>query len=218
MPYTYIITHIPSNVKYYGVQYKKSAVPEDLGVTYFSSSKILKNLIKEEGLINFKFEVRQQFDNKEDAIRWERKFLTKINAANSSSWFNLSNGGAINPGGYKLSEITKRRMSKPKNKEHREKLKKHLDEKRKIPKWTEERKRKQSERLLGHTFNRGKIKGSYSEEHCKAISSGLIGNKNGIGKHNMKEFTCPYCNKIGKGGNMTRYHFDKCKHKSPDIV
>lgn len=30
---------------------------------------------------------------------------------------------------------------------------------------------------------------------------------------NTTEFTCPYCGKIGKGPNMKRYHFDKCKEK-----
>ena len=25
------------------------------------------------------------------------------------------------------------------------------------------------------------------------------------------EHTCPHCNKIGKGPNMKRYHFDNCK-------
>lgn len=28
-----------------------------------------------------------------------------------------------------------------------------------------------------------------------------------------KEKICPYCNKIGRGGNMVRYHFDNCKKK-----
>lgn len=28
---------------------------------------------------------------------------------------------------------------------------------------------------------------------------------------NIKQVTCPHCNKIGGGGNMTRYHFDNCK-------
>lgn len=27
----------------------------------------------------------------------------------------------------------------------------------------------------------------------------------------LKEKICPHCGKKGKGGNMTRYHFDKCK-------
>lgn len=33
-------------------------------------------------------------------------------------------------------------------------------------------------------------------------------------KRNMKTVTCPHCGKAGSGGNMTRYHFDNCKHLS----
>ena len=29
----------------------------------------------------------------------------------------------------------------------------------------------------------------------------------------LKERICPHCGKIGKGPNMTRYHFDNCKVK-----
>ena len=29
---------------------------------------------------------------------------------------------------------------------------------------------------------------------------------------NIKQITCPHCGKIGGGGNMTRYHFNKCKN------
>ena len=31
---------------------------------------------------------------------------------------------------------------------------------------------------------------------------------------NMKIFVCPHCRKEGKGGNMTRYHFENCKGKN----
>jgi len=31
-------------------------------------------------------------------------------------------------------------------------------------------------------------------------------------KRNMREVECPRCGFRGKGGNMTRYHFDKCKN------
>ncbi len=32
-------------------------------------------------------------------------------------------------------------------------------------------------------------------------------------KGKRKIVTCPHCNKVGGGGNMQRYHFDKCKLK-----
>lgn len=214
MAYTYIITHIPSGVKYYGVQYKESARPEDLGITYFSSSRTLKKLIKDEGIENFLFEVRKLFDTKEKAIEWERKFLTRVNAAKSSMWFNLSNGGAVNPGGYKLSEVTKRKMSKPKSEEHKNKLKAHLDKNRKIPEWTDEKRKELSNRMRGNTFNRGKKHPPRKKSHCENISKRLIGNQHGAGSHNLKIKICPHCGLEGSGPNMTRYHFDKCKANS----
>lgn len=33
---------------------------------------------------------------------------------------------------------------------------------------------------------------------------------------NMKHVTCPHCGKDGRGPNMTRFHFDKCKHSPKD--
>lgn len=33
------------------------------------------------------------------------------------------------------------------------------------------------------------------------------------GKPQYKEQECPHCGKLGKGGNMKRYHFDNCKMK-----
>lgn len=215
MPYTYIITHIPSNVKYYGVQYKKNANPEDLGVKYFSSSNVLKRLIKEEGIDNFTFQVRQIFDSKEKALEWERRFLTKVNASASKEWFNLRNGSGNNSGGYTLSEVTRQRMSKPKSLEHKQKLKQHLDHKRKIPVWTDERRLQFSESMKGNTINCGRKHGEYSEERKRNISNGLLGNKNGAKPHIMKIVVCPHCAKEGSGGNMTRYHFDNCKQKKP---
>jgi group I intron endonuclease len=48
-----------------------------------------------------------------------------------------------------------------------------------------------------------------AEKIKKQMSESHIGEKK-----NLKEVTCPYCNLIGKGPNMTRYHFDKCKNKT----
>jgi hypothetical protein len=31
--------------------------------------------------------------------------------------------------------------------------------------------------------------------------------------HNIKKVICPNCGLTGGGGNMSRYHFNNCKHK-----
>ena len=46
-----------------------------------------------------------------------------------------------------------------------------------------------------------------SDEAKTKISISLSGIKK-----NMKVLTCPHCAKEGKGGNMTRYHFNNCKY------
>lgn len=232
IPFAYVITQISTGIRYYGIKFAQGCQPKDLGITYFSSSRIVQTLIKEEGLENFKFDVRKVFENREQAIAWETKFLTKINAAKSTMWFNRHNGTLTfyRSLGYKCSESTKQNMRKPKSKEHVEKLKKHLDEKRVIPKWNDERKLSHSENMKGkNNYNYGKpnhpgalalnqssekrknktLEEIYGSEKAKEIRI-KSGNSRGK-KKKLIEVTCPYCSKCGKGPNMTRYHFNNCK-------
>jgi hypothetical protein len=83
--YTYSITHIPSGKIYYGV--RKSAY-FDLGVEYFSSSKLVKRLIVEEGVSNFVFTLRKSFNSYEDARVHETKMLKRLNVPNNPRLFN----------------------------------------------------------------------------------------------------------------------------------
>ena len=52
----------------------------------------------------------------------------------------------------------------------------------------------------------------HGEEFAKEIKTKLSNIHKGK-KKNWNIVECPYCNKIGKGPNMTRYHFDNCKNK-----
>lgn len=211
-PFTYSITHIPSGVHYYGVRYRKNCSPAELGTTYFSSSILLQRLIKEEGLTSFRFTVRKLFQSKEEAIMWERKFLTRVNAANSNKWFNKHNGnGHASKGGYKLDEVTKSRMRKPKSPQHAEKLARHLDDVRSTPIWSEERLTAHAENMKGNTFGSIKRKTSgWSDERRVAWAARMKGNALGSTK-TKQSLICPHCGKEGKQPNMTRYHFANCK-------
>ena len=42
------------------------------------------------------------------------------------------------------------------------------------------------------------------------LSGELVSANTGV---KMKHKICPHCGKEGRGGNMTRYHFDNCKYK-----
>lgn len=131
-PFTYLITHIPSGKRYYGVRYRKGCHPSEIGTKYFSSSKIIKKMIAEEGLSNFKFEVRRTFDTAEAARKWEHKVLTRLKVGKNDDWFNMNQtetprGDGSHWRGRKRSISNKNKISvihkgKPKSLEHKQKL------------------------------------------------------------------------------------------------
>ena len=119
IPYTYYLFHIPTNQHYYGVQFNNNADPKDLWVKYFSSSKRVKKLIEEYGSESFKVEIRKTFNSSKEAINWERRVLSKLNAKNRKDWLNCTNAEMqyVNKGGYKLTDeqIIRRKGKRPWN-------------------------------------------------------------------------------------------------------
>jgi len=69
---------------------------------------------------------------------------------------------------------------------------------------------RQRDSKLGKKIKNRKSK-PLTQEHKDNISKSLRGKK-----HNLKEVECPYCKLRGRGGNMTRYHFNNCKYKNHD--
>ena len=56
------------------------------------------------------------------------------------------------------------------------------------------------------------VKPPSSDETKKKQSDALKGRKLNLGMtYKMKPVECPHCGTKGSGGNMTRYHFDKCR-------
>lgn len=92
IPYTYLITFLPTGQYYYGVRFKKGCSPEDFWTKYFTSSKYIADLIEEYGKDSFSIEIRKTFLTKDDAILWEQRFLTRVNAAKNPKFLNKSNG------------------------------------------------------------------------------------------------------------------------------
>ena len=78
--YTYTKRHLPANKIYYGV--RKSAI-EDIGREYFSSSRLVKRMIAEEPIENFKFKIRKKFESYSDARIYETRVLKRINAVSN---------------------------------------------------------------------------------------------------------------------------------------
>jgi len=116
--YTYLIRFKLTGQVYYGSRCAKGCHPDDLWVTYFTSSKLVHRLIDEHGKDSFDFEVRATFpESPKDAQEWERKVLRRINANRRQDFLNKHNGcfpalaGWKNPFfGKKHSEETKMKM------------------------------------------------------------------------------------------------------------
>lgn len=85
-PYTYLITHKETGLKYYGVKFSKDADPSSFWVEYFTSSKIVKEIVEKEGKGSFSFEIDKLFNTADEAIEYEREFLSSI--VNKEEWLN----------------------------------------------------------------------------------------------------------------------------------
>jgi hypothetical protein len=93
IPYTYLIGWTHLNKYYYGVRYAKKCNPSDLWISYFTSSKNVKQLRKEEGEPDV-IQVRKLFVNPQSALLWEHKVLKRLNSVKDPKWLNQSNAGA----------------------------------------------------------------------------------------------------------------------------
>jgi Putative endonuclease segE, GIY-YIG domain/NUMOD3 motif len=93
IPFSYYLFHRPTQTHYYGIKYQKGCRPEDLWTTYFTSSSKVKSLINEYGLDSFDVKIRRTFTTGKEALLWEHKVLTRLDAANRPDWLNRHNGG-----------------------------------------------------------------------------------------------------------------------------
>lgn len=88
MPYTYLITHLHSGLKYYGVRYAKDSSPDDLWDTYFTSSKRIRMLIEADGVDAFVVDIRKTFETSEAAISWETRVLHRLHIPHNPNYLN----------------------------------------------------------------------------------------------------------------------------------
>ena len=101
-PYTYLIGWSKLNKWYYGSEYgfkSKTANPNNLWKTYFTSSKAVQDLREEYGEPDI-IEVRKIFNTAEDTIKWEQKVLSRLHQKDpfnslQSRWINSNVSGAI---------------------------------------------------------------------------------------------------------------------------
>ena len=106
-------------------------------------------------------------------------------------------------------EIIKEMLTAPKSEEHKRKI-------------SEAHKGKPKPWLIGTRNGAGNAGKPKSEEHKRKIAEAHTGKVRGEFSKEWKQAlkdaqarqpirTCSHCGVTGKGANMTRYHFDKCK-------
>ena len=101
MAYTYYIKCLATNQHYYGVRFAKKCSPDDLWVTYFTSSKYVKELIKKYSKDGFLFEVRKVFSSSKKAREWEHRVLRRLNVVNRTDFLNKTDNISINSQGLR---------------------------------------------------------------------------------------------------------------------
>jgi hypothetical protein len=243
-PYTYFVYHKPTGLKYYGSKYGKGANPDMFWKPggYFTSSLKVKKLLKEYGIDSFKAEVRKVFENPDQALNYEYRFLKKVRALDKIEWLNENLGGEkfrnVGPASEKAlaSQRKKKQTSKGNAKrsatlkgrvftdETRKKMS-EVQKNRSVEKETERR-----NKIRQHALGRGhndetKAKLSVIVSESRWVNNGIDNKKIHVTEVGaliaegwvcgrlFQTVTCPHCGATGVKHNIVRKHFDKCKHK-----
>jgi hypothetical protein len=241
-PYVYCIIHKNNGIRYIGSRTCKKANPEDLFTKYFTSSNIIKQVIKKEGKQIFDIEWIIIQQTSEEAIALEAKILKEQNAALSVNYYNCTNGDAnFNP-----TKTAKLRVENGTHhllkanggsKKNREQALVRV--KNGTHNWISGESQRQNslKRLADGTHHF--LDPVFQEKMCK-LSKEINALRIEKGEHNFtSEFakkrtkrllqegthvflannpnkvivTCPHCNKSGGRSGMIRWHYDNCKSK-----
>lgn len=237
-PYCYLLGWKEQDCWYYGVRYAKNCDPSDLFVTYFTSSKYVKNFIEKYGNPSI-IVIRKTFTLEQitEAREWEHRVLRRIGVPKNQKFLNKTHNKS-RPALYGDDNPSK----KPEN---REKIR--LGTIKNTPRGENHPRVKYPEKYANaiekskgrdNWWSRGELNAMKNpeiiEKHLKSVKKGInhpyykkthseiFGDKSdeyrkmisdmfkGIPKQKVK---CPHCNKIGGKNTMGRWHFDNCKEK-----
>ena len=223
LPYFYIIQH-KSGRKYAGIKVSNADPTQLLNANhkfpYFTSSKIVKNLLKEDEnsfiVINYVL-----CESKDHAYDVEYEFLNKALSNEPEVWLNQWKGGKQwSMAGIKHTpeaklKISLSKLGKPRSdgvKLNLSKLNSGINNpfygKMHSPETLIQMRVSRRTIICPHCFKEGgaNVMHKHHFDNCH-----LMVGKKSFGPYKRTDFICPHCLKEGAGPNMKRYHFDNCK-------
>ena len=211
-PYTYLIRWPQLNISYYGVRYAQDCNPSDLWNPYKTSSRHVKEFIKENGEPTV-IQVRKVFANAGLAQEWEHRVLQRMKVVGNDQWLNKhdSMSPPINPfGNLRMKEPGLRKKASDNNKgsgnpmfgkKQQQKICPHCD------------------KTIGtNTYTR------WHGDNCTIANPNAfrpVGKNNPFyGKQHLSipQVGCVFCHKICSIGNHIRYHGNNCKSNLTSLV
>lgn len=225
LAYTYLIGWPELNKYYYGVRYAKGCNPAELWVTYFTSSKSVKEFTLYNGAPGL-IEIRQLFTDSSVARLWEHRVLKKLQVINKEEWLNKTDNKSIAPlygldnPATRLEVRLKIAANTPRKFGDTNPMR-NPDIARKVSNALTGRKNYWQAGNLNHTKrpevrallkekSTGKNNGFYDKKHSLETKQHLSLVRTGIPKPTAE---CPHCKKIGGVNTMSRWHFNNCKNK-----
>ena len=220
-PFVYIVKDNHTGIKYIGSRTSYAnhkAKLSDLGSRYFTSSKIVSNLWKND-VDRFDILECVLCDSNLHAIEMEDFLLQECDAVKSSDYYNMSRGGLyFNTSGKEFPESAKRKISEAnkgnpgwiKGLTHSNETKKKISDIRTGTKRSLESRRKQSMSVKGegnHFYGK-----KHTKENIKRMSDCKKGeNHPNYGKKIQHPFRkCEYCCLTVSPTNLKRWHGDNC--------
>lgn len=238
-PYTYLIGWSKHNKWYYGLRYAKNCHPADLWKSYFTSSRVVKNLYKKLGDPDV-IQIRSIHKSKEAAIRWESTVLRRLKVNVAEEFLNISanpfkhavaSGEMNHLFGLKRPEHSKFMKIKENNwfanhkfcgennhffgKSHSEETKEIIRKKNAKPmseKIGEERASFKSKKHSDYMLKHNPFKGKKHSEKTKKIMSEKAKTRPKREHAPAKIYECSVCGKsVAAKINLTRWHENNCK-------
>jgi len=213
----YRITHIAEKRHYYGKHSSTYTPISDIGVKYFSSSSDKAFMLdQKENPIHYKYKIIRIVETATDAVALEIRLHSKFDVGRNPSFYNkvkqISTG--FDATGISVSDYTRNKISASKSGVTRKPFN---------AAWLDNlSKARQGEKNNMH----GKNHTTETKAKISESNKGKPGPNKGIArtdevrlkisdsKRALPQQECPWCQTRGKGSNMVRYHYDKCKSKT----